>query len=89
LSIAYEPVWAIGTGRTPTVADVADMHGAIRAKLRELIGDDADAMRLLYGGSVTADNAGELLGAGDVDGALVGGASLTAAKFVPIIAGAA
>jgi triosephosphate isomerase len=85
LSIAYEPVWAIGTGRTPTVADVAAMHGAIRVKLRELSGDDAEAMRLLYGGSVTADNAGELLGAGDVDGALVGGASLTAAKFVPII----
>jgi triosephosphate isomerase len=54
-------------------------------KLRELVGDDAEAMRLLYGGSVTADNAAELLGAGDVDGALVGGASLTAAKFVPII----
>jgi triosephosphate isomerase len=85
LSIAYEPVWAIGTGRTPTVADVAAMHGAIRAKLRALAGEDAEAMRLLYGGSVTADNAGELLGAGDVDGALVGGASLTAAKFVPII----
>jgi triosephosphate isomerase len=85
LSIAYEPVWAIGTGRTPTVDAVAAMHGAIRAKLRELIGDDAAAMRLLYGGSVTADNAAELLNAGDVDGALVGGASLTAAKFVPII----
>jgi triosephosphate isomerase len=90
LSIAYEPVWAIGTGRTPTVADVAAMHGAIRAKLRALIGDEADAVRLLYGGSVTGDNARQLLGAGDVDGALVGGASLTAAKFVPIIeAGAA
>ena len=89
LSIAYEPVWAIGTGRTPTVGDVAAMHGAIRVKLGELIGDEAGAMRLLYGGSVTADNAGELLGAGDVDGALVGGASLTAAKFVPIIAAGA
>jgi triosephosphate isomerase len=85
LSIAYEPVWAIGTGRTPTTADVAAMHGAIRTKLRALIGDDAEATRLLYGGSVTADNARELLGACDVDGALVGGASLTAAKFVPII----
>lgn len=85
LSIAYEPVWAIGTGRTPTVADVATMHGAIRAKLSGLIGEEADSVRLLYGGSVTADNAAELLGAGDVDGALVGGASLTAAKFVPII----
>ena len=85
LSIAYEPVWAIGTGRTPTLQDVAAMHGAIRAKLRTLIGAEADAMRLLYGGSVTADNAAGLLHAGDVDGALVGGASLTAAKFVPIV----
>ena len=85
LSIAYEPVWAIGTGRTPTVDDVAAMHGAIRAKLRDLIGAEADAVRLLYGGSVTGDNAAALLGAGDVDGALVGGASLTAAKFVPIV----
>ncbi|MES2754718.1 MAG: triose-phosphate isomerase [Pseudomonadota bacterium] len=89
LSIAYEPVWAIGTGRTPTVADVAAMHGTIRAKLRALIGDEADSVRLLYGGSVTADNARELLAAGDVDGALVGGASLTAAKFVPIVEAAA
>ena len=65
------------------------MHGAIRAKLRAIIGAEADAMRLLYGGSVTPGNAAELLGAGDVDGALVGGASLTAAKFVPIIEAAA
>jgi triosephosphate isomerase len=88
LSIAYEPVWAIGTGRTPTVEDVATMHGAIRAKLRALVGTEADAMRVLYGGSVTGENARDLLAAGDVDGALVGGASLTAAKFVPIIAAA-
>ena len=88
LSIAYEPVWAIGTGRTPTTADVAAMHEAIRGKLRALMGDEADAIRLLYGGSVTGDNAAELLNAGDVDGALVGGASLTAAKFVPIITAA-
>ena len=85
LAIAYEPVWAIGTGRTPTTADVAAMHGAIRAELRALIGAEADAIRLLYGGSVTAENARELLHAGDVDGALVGGASLTAVKFVPIV----
>ena len=88
LSIAYEPVWAIGTGRTPTVADVAAMHGAIRGQLRALLGNEAELIRILYGGSVTGENAGELLGAGDVDGALVGGASLTAAKFVPIIAAA-
>lgn len=88
LAVAYEPVWAIGTGRTPTVADVAAMHGAIRAKLRQLIGAEADMVRLLYGGSVTGDNAAVLLGAGDVDGALVGGASLTAAKFLPIVAAA-
>jgi triosephosphate isomerase (TIM) len=89
LSIAYEPVWAIGTGRTPTVADVAAMHGALRRELGVWIGGKADAVRLLYGGSVTPDNAAALLGAPDVDGALVGGASLTAAKFAPIIAAAA
>jgi triosephosphate isomerase len=90
LSIAYEPVWAIGTGRTPTTADVAAMHGAIRAELRRAIGADAERMRILYGGSVTAENAVELLSTADVDGALVGGASLTSAKFVPIVeAGAA
>ncbi len=89
LSIAYEPVWAIGTGRTPTVADVAQMHGAIRRQLAASIGEEADAVRILYGGSVTADNAAGLLRAGDVDGALVGGASLTAAKFVPIVEAAA
>ncbi|HEX8382335.1 MAG TPA: triose-phosphate isomerase [Sphingomonas sp.] len=89
LSVAYEPIWAIGTGRTPTTADVAAMHGALRARLRDLLGVEAEAIRLLYGGSVNDANAGELLGAGDVDGALVGGASLTAAKFVPIIEAAA
>lgn len=90
LSIAYEPVWAIGTGRTPTEADVTAMHGAIRAKLRELVGAEAEVIRVLYGGSVNGGNAATLLACGDVDGALVGGASLTAEKFVPIIeAGAA
>lgn len=89
-AIAYEPIWAIGTGLVPTVADVAAMHGAIRARLGELSGPAAaEAMRLLYGGSVNGDNAAELLDAGDVDGALVGGASLTAAKFLPIVAAAA
>lgn len=90
LAIAYEPVWAIGTGRTPTEADVAAMHGAIRAKLAELLGAEAaGAMRVLYGGSVNGANAASLLGCADVDGALVGGASLTAEKFVPIIEAAA
>lgn len=90
LSIAYEPVWAIGTGRTPTEADVAAMHGAVRAKLTELLGaETAAAMRVLYGGSVNGANAASLLGCPDVDGALVGGASLTAEKFVPIIEAAA
>lgn len=89
LAIAYEPIWAIGTGLVPTTADVAAMHGAIRAALAGQDTALAAASRLLYGGSVNGDNAAELLGAGNVDGALVGGASLTAAKFVPIIAAAA
>ena len=89
LAIAYEPIWAIGTGLVPTVADVAAMHGAIRGALAARFGGKAEDMRLLYGGSVNGDNAAELLDAGDVDGALVGGASLTAAKFVPIVVAAA
>ncbi|HEV2567818.1 triose-phosphate isomerase [Sphingomonas sp.] len=89
LVVAYEPVWAIGTGRTPTVQDVAEIHAAIRAKLRGLLGDAADQVRILYGGSVKASNAAELMAVPDVDGALVGGASLTAADFVPIVVAAA
>ncbi|WP_221792458.1 triose-phosphate isomerase [Aquisediminimonas sediminicola] len=89
LVVAYEPVWAIGTGRTPTVQDVADMHAAIRATLNETLGAAGPAVRILYGGSVKPDNARELLAVNDVDGALVGGASLTAAQFVPIIEGGA
>ncbi len=89
LTIAYEPVWAIGTGRVPTLDDIAAIHGVARATLRGIIGDGADAMRILYGGSVTGENAAAILGVADVDGALVGGASLTAAKFVPIVGAAA
>ena len=85
LVVAYEPVWAIGTGRTPTVADVAQMHAAIRRCLGELLGDEGARVRILYGGSVKPSNAAELLHVPDVDGALVGGASLKAADFVPII----
>jgi triosephosphate isomerase len=88
-TIAYEPRWAIGTGRTPTLDEIESIHAIARAKLRQMVGDEADRIRILYGGSVTGGNAAEILGTANVDGALVGGASLTAAKFVPIIAAAA
>lgn len=84
LVIAYEPVWAIGTGRTPSVADVAEVHSFIRKRLREQIGGEGEGVRILYGGSVKPSNAAELLAVDDVDGALVGGASLTAEQFLPI-----
>ena len=88
LSIAYEPIWAIGTGRIPTMEAVAAMHAALRAALAIRIGADADAMRILYGGSMNGDNAAQLLALADVDGGLIGGASLTAEKFAPVIAAA-
>lgn len=78
--IAYEPVWAIGTGRTPTTADVAEVHAHIRAELSRVM-SDSDDVRILYGGSVKASNAGELMAVANVDGALVGGASLVADDF--------
>jgi triosephosphate isomerase len=83
--VAYEPVWAIGTGLTPTVDDVAAVHGVIRARLRRRFRDEGAAMRLLYGGSVKGSNAAELMAVANVNGALVGGASLTAADFWPIV----
>ena len=86
LVVAYEPVWAIGTGLTPTAADVADMHGAIRALLTDVYGDAGAKTRILYGGSVKPSNARELLGLANVDGALVGGASLKATDFLAIAA---
>ena len=86
LIIAYEPVWAIGTGRTPTPQDVAAMHGFIRARLVEHFGRAGQGLRILYGGSVKPDNAALLLGQPNVGGALVGGASLTAVSLVAIAA---
>lgn len=82
--VAYEPVWAIGTGLTPGVDDVAQAHGHIRATLERLLGRDAGRIRLLYGGSVKPGNARQLMAIDNVDGALVGGASLKAADFLGI-----
>jgi triosephosphate isomerase len=84
LVIAYEPVWAIGTGLTPTLADVTEVHAFIRRKLIERYGAPGEAMRILYGGSVKPSNAKELLGLPNVNGALVGGASLKAVDFLGI-----
>jgi len=88
VTVAYEPVWAIGTGRTPTADDIGAMHRAIRERLAAIYGDDGAAIRILYGGSVKPENAGKLLTADEVGGALVGGASLTAESFLGIVAAA-
>ena len=89
LVVSYEPAWAIGTGRTPTAEEIGEMHGIIRAKLLQLLGEEGRGVRILYGGSVNAGNAGTILACPDVNGALIGGASLTAEQFVPIIEAAA
>ena len=85
LTVAYEPIWAIGTGKVPSVDDIAAMHAALRARLVESLGEAGAGVRILYGGSVKASNAAEIFAIADVDGALVGGASLTASDFLPIV----
>ena len=89
LAVAYEPIWAIGTGKIPTDNEISEMHAAIRARLRERYGDAGSGIRILYGGSVKSSNAAEIFAIRDVDGALVGGASLKNHDFVPIVAAAA
>ena len=87
LVVAYEPVWAIGTGLTPTPSDVEEVHGFIRQKLTDRLKGEGEAVRILYGGSVKPANAAELMAVPHVNGALVGGASLKAADFLAIAAG--
>lgn len=89
VTVAYEPVWAIGTGRVPSVGDVGAIHRAIRARLETIYGPDGAGISILYGGSVNAGNAAELLAADEVGGALVGGASLQAESFLAIVLAAA
>lgn len=84
--VAYEPVWAIGSGRTPTVDQISEVHLAIRRELREMFGDGGQSAPILYGGSVKPQNAHEVFSASEVGGALVGGASLSAEEFAAIIA---
>ena len=84
--IAYEPVWAIGTGLTPSNGDIVAAHTHIRARLAVRLGEEANAIRILYGGSVKPDNAETIMALDGVDGALVGGASLKAVDFLTIVA---
>ena len=84
-SVAYEPVWAIGTGLTPSIAEIEEVHRAVRATIAELFGAHGATVPILYGGSVKPSNAGEILHASEVGGALVGGASLKADDFLGII----
>ncbi len=83
--LAYEPIWAIGTGKIPTIEQITEVHDFIRDKLVARYGDEGAKIRVLYGGSVKPSNAAEIFGVANVDGALVGGASLKAADFSPII----
>lgn len=84
-SVAYEPIWAIGTGKIPSMDDIGEMHSALRARLTAAYGASGEGVRILYGGSVKPSNADEIFAVSDVDGALVGGASLKAADFLPIV----
>ena len=88
-AIAYEPIWAIGTGKIPSIGDIGEMHAALRSRLVEAYGESGRDMRILYGGSVKPSNAAEIFAVADVDGALVGGASLKGADFLPIVEAAA
>jgi triosephosphate isomerase len=84
-AVAYEPVWAIGTGRTPTIREIQEMHEAVREALGARNGEEGAGMRILYGGSVKPENAAQILAIPNVNGALVGGASLKAADFLRIV----
>jgi triosephosphate isomerase len=89
LAVAYEPIWAIGTGKVPTTSEIGEMHDALRGLLTKRCGPAGERVRILYGGSVKPSNAGEIFSVPNVDGALVGGASLKADDFMPIVAAAA
>jgi triosephosphate isomerase len=88
LAIAYEPIWAIGTGKIPIMEEIGEMHAALRRQLRDRFGTAGEQVRILYGGSVKPSNAQEIFAIANVDGALVGGASLKANDFIPIVAAA-